>query len=644
MGRFGITASYASEVVKFLLKMELIRAHSGSCALSHVMESWLSSGDDASLIAQLHVKAQFIGEMLEVLADPKTASELLQHANEQYGMGWTVGQQINTRRGWLQPAGLMGCTRDKLLYRTDAGTAFLDLVEVEPPLDRRTVKPTADGAVTERLVQQQQDSDMHGPMRPTRVPWERRTKAVDAMPGGVSNYFESIRWTADQVREHSLSPRALMDRMASHYSISDEYSRLSVGFLRKLGLLHDENGVCVLPDVMHAWLRDNDLTPLMVILHDKVRFIGEMLAALDVPQNSEELHRWANEKYRMSWKSRGQIGLRRAWLQSAGFVRLESNRFHRTDSGTAFLDLVVVEPPFEDHHTTRASLAEAEPAGASRVDEELPVDAALDGTPASRRDAIATELADRIISAATDAANHSQFERVVSEAFDFLGFEAEHLGGSGKTDVLIKARLGRDDSYRVAIDAKTTSSPALQDQQVDWVTLKEHRSKHEADYSMLVGPNPSTRRLLARAESQGVAILSADALADLCRKHAAQPLQLADYRSMFEHGGEADLSMVGERYRQARSRVALAKRLLYAIGEDAERFGRVTARDLHRGLSRDEGQLVATEPEIQGLLDTLASPLVGAISGDPGTGYLLACSLAVTADRLRSLGMALSAG
>lgn len=142
IGRFSISPSYASEIVKLLLKLEFIQDHSGSCVLSHVMESWMSSGDDAPLIAQLHTKAQLIGEMLELLADPKTAPHLLQHANEHYGMGWTVGQQIETRRGWLQSAGLMACTHDKRLYRTDAGPAFLGLVEVEPPLDRCPVSPS----------------------------------------------------------------------------------------------------------------------------------------------------------------------------------------------------------------------------------------------------------------------------------------------------------------------------------------------------------------------------------------------------------------------------------------------------------------------------------------------------------------------
>ena len=168
------------------------------------------------------------------------------------------------------------------------------------------------------------------------------------------------------------------------------------------------------------------------------------------------------------------------------------------------------------------------------------------------------------------------------------------------------------------------------------MTLSEHRAKHEADYSMLVGPDPSTRRLLDRAQDQSVAVLSADALADLCRSHAAQPLGLADYKSMFQSGGAVDLAHIREKSNKAERLASLARRLLDVIGEAAERFGPVIARDLHRGLGRDDGNVVATELEIQSLLHTLSSPLVGAIQGDSDNGYVLACSPAVTAERLRS--------
>lgn len=479
-------------------------------------------------------------------------------------------------------------------------------------------------------------------VRPVYVPWEKRAKSIEAMPGGVTNYFESLRWTAQMVREEPIAPEVLAARMMHQYATGGENVRLALRFLKMVGFLRVESHGCNLPDVMQSWLRDGDSTPLMVILHHKVRLIGEMLAAVDDPMKTSELHHWANDRYRTGWKTTGQIAIRVAWLRSAGLMRRDNLRLYRTDAGSAFLDLVVVEPPF-DGADVLPHLAVPAPLTPGREREPQHADPLPDPESAKQSGPV-DELADRIVGASTDTRNPGQFESVVCEAFNFLGFDAEHLGGSGDTDVLIDARLGRGTSYRVTIDAKTTSAPALQDQQVDWVTLSEHRSKHGADYSMLVGPNPSTRRLLERARSQGVAVLSAEALAGLCRSHAARPLGLADYKSMFQYGGTADLAHIEQQSDQAGKLAALAGRLLDAIGEDAERFGPVIARDLHRGLARDEGNIVATEAEIQGLLDTLASPLVGAIQGDPDSGYVLACSPTVTAERLRILGGALSAG
>ncbi len=405
----------------------------------------------------------------------------------------------------------------------------------------------------------------------------------------------------------------------------------------------------VLPDFVELWLQDGDPSPLMEMMHRRVRFIGEMLHALDHPIAATELLHWAKERYALDWQDRPsgrhELDRRKCWLQSAGLLRMsDEGLLCRTDAGTDFLNLVVVEPPLADRDTTppvpparTAPPEDADPYEGPLVDEPVP----HDERPSQEGGSVAA-LAGRIVAASTDTSNPAQFESVVCEAFAFLGFESEHLGGSGNTDVLLWARLGLDASYRVTVDAKTTSSPALQDQQVDWVTLSEHRAKHKADYSMLVGPNPSTRRLLNRAQQQGVAVLSSDALADLCLRHAAQPLGLADYKSMFQSGGTVDLAHIKEKSNEAERLAALARRLLDVIGEEAERFGPVIARDLHRGLARDEGDIVATESEIQSLLHTLASPLVSAIQGDADAGYVLACSPAVTAERLRILGAVLS--
>ena len=634
--RFNITKKSAITKVSFLGKVDFLRIDSGICTLPDLMQSWLREGDPTPLMVQLHRRVRFIGEMLKALDEPLATARVRQRALEQYEIDWKTNAQIDRRRGWLQSAGLMGRRGDGHLYRTDAGTAFLDFVVVEPPFDRGPVSAASLGGETAQLDRASGQTTERRPSRAAHIPWENRASGVQPMTGGNDRFLESLRRVAENLQEIPPKKTEIISRVAGRLSVSEKSAAAKISFLQKIKFLRFDSGMWILTDLMKSWVLDGDPIPLMVQLHRRIQFIGEMLEALNRPMKVEDLRLWACEQYLMNWQTNTQIDNRRGWLQSAGLMaRHLDGRLYRTDQGTGFLELVVVEAPFKTPPSTPPS-GIAQPAAS--------------GTEASQQDEAPTaqgqiqssgpvaEFVDRLLSASTDTANPTEVEVMVRDAFGSLGFDAEHLGGSGKTDVLVDARLGSGISYRVAIDAKTTASASLPDHQVDWLTLRDHRRKHDADYSMIVGPNPSARRLLERAQDEGVAVLSVEALAGLCRSHAAQPLGLADYKSMFERGGNANLSHIEERWTGAGRRAALARRLLDAIREDAMQFGPVIARDLHRVLGRDEGTIVATESEIQGLLDTLASPLVGAIHGDSANGYVLACSPAVTAARLRILG------
>ena len=473
------------------------------------------------------------------------------------------------------------------------------------------------------------------------VPWEKRLKSIEPMPGGVTNYLESLRWTANQIREEPIAPEVLAARMMHQYAISGENARLVIGFLKKVGFLRVDSDGCNLPAVMRSWLRDGDSTPLMVILHHKLRLIGEMLAAVDDPMKTSELHRWANDRYRTGWKSTGPIDIRVAWLRSAGLMRRDNLHLYRTDAGSAFLDLVVVEPPLAEaddpHHV--AVPVHPTPGGEEPQRPNPP----QDRTQAKQSSSVA-DLADRIVAASTDTRKPEQFESVVCEAFSFLGFDAEHLGGPGRTDVLLEARFGDKAGYRVVVDAKTTSHATLPTQQVVFDTLAEHREKHKAEFAMVVGPNPSARKLVERASRHAVPVMSAETLAELCIMHATQPLGLDYYRSMFEQGGAADTSRIRRRAEEVQRLTSLAKRLVIALAEEAQTLGPMTAAGLRISMHHRQSEAdLPTEEEIGAVLLSLASPLVGAIQGDPRDGYVLACSPAVVAERLLVLGEALSA-
>lgn len=235
-----------------------------------------------------------------------------------------------------------------------------------------------------------------------------------------------------------------------------------------------------------------------------------------------------------------------------------------------------------------------------------------------------------------------RFERAVRDAFAFLGFDAELLGGSGKTDVLLEAPLGRDESYRVAVDAKTSGKGAVLDHQIDWVTLREHRRLHEADYSLVVAPNPASGRLTDRAVEYSVAIMSASQLAGLCRQHGRSPLGLRDYEDLFKVPGAIDTTDLDERADDLARLMGLAAGICSTLAADSSHFGRLTARDLWISLARTDTGSGSSEDEIRSLLDTLASPLVGAADDDHQRGFVLATDLRVTMHRLQLFGSAIS--
>ena len=238
----------------------------------------------------------------------------------------------------------------------------------------------------------------------------------------------------------------------------------------------------------------------------------------------------------------------------------------------------------------------------------------------------------------TDSLNPRRFERAVRDVFDYLGFRAELLGGSGKTDVVLVARLGRSDSYKVTVDAKTTASGRLTHNQVDWETLVDHRTRERANYSLLVGPDPSGDRLFDRALRNKVTVLSAQQLAELCLRHADAPLGLDDYRLLFTTHGKADLTELNKRAERSEWLRGLAADICRTLVERGHIFGYHTARDLWMLRS----QAAATKDEFQAVLDILASRLVGAVHGDREKGYVMATDPKVAQLRLTLLGTELT--
>lgn len=145
-------------------------------------------------------------------------------------------------------------------------------------------------------------------------------------------------------------------------------------------------------------------------------------------------------------------------------------------------------------------------------------------------------LIERLKEAQYDSKRSEQFEVALKDTFSYFGFEAELIGTKGDTDILLTANIG-DETYRVTVDGKTARKGKIPENQINWDSLKDHRNKHNADYTVVVGPNFSEGKLLERAKVHNISVLPTEYIIKLIEEHRKYPITLLDFKDVFTQTG-----------------------------------------------------------------------------------------------------------
>jgi hypothetical protein len=294
-------------------------------------------------------------------------------------------------------------------------------------------------ALSEYLPQPPNRAEGTGDALPPGFAWSQRAKGVLPMPGGYGGYLTSLRKVCTLVADERPTPAELAGRLETVLGVKATAARLRESFLRKVGLICVQGGVCSLGPWSEKWITSGDDRIVVALLHSRCQFIGELLDAARTPHSSDELLSVANETYGMGWDTQTQVLNRRGWLQSAGMLTdMGDGRVQLSGEGRSLLD----ELPLYEPGRRLPVISVAEPPIAERTVELSP-------SPGST---IIDGIVHAIKKSATDSSHPDRFEQAVRNAFAFLGFQAEWLGGSGRTDVLLDAPLGATDSYRVVVD------------------------------------------------------------------------------------------------------------------------------------------------------------------------------------------------
>ncbi len=463
--------------------------------------------------------------------------------------------------------------------------------------------------------------------------WGERISSCQVLPGGYDSYLESGRAILEEIDTKRPTQDQLVGFIMQRFDSKPTSANAAVNGLRGPGFIGLNRGSWELERAGQAWLERGDPVQVVTQLHKSVRFVGEMLAQLIDPKSTSDLLEIANLQYGMSWKTETQLHRRRGWLQSAGMLAVTDGRqLVITEDGRKLVEsLDLAEPLGGPPAVDRTQAPTSECAPGSPVDSSLP-----EASPMSE----ATRVSQELEESATISSDPDRFERAVRDAFQFLGFDATWLGGSGKTDVLLQADIGRGQSYRVVVDAKSTATGNVKDTQVDWITLRDHQVQHQADYIALVGPDPTGQRLFDRAAETGVAVLSVERLASLVHQHDTAPLGLADYRRVFNSPGEFEPDSLAELADDWLRIAATARIAVDEIRRRATHHGPLTARELSLVLHDNPSTDGTTEEELGVILATLASPLLGVLQGESDSGFVATSSdetVRLRLDRLAAL-------
>lgn len=570
--------------------------------VSKEVKDWLANDDPFYLAGYLHANVKFFGELLDAIDQNTTQADLLEIAKTTYALSWTSVDQIRRRTGWLRSLGMLELWGTKVV-RTSSGDRLLSQLQLCSPDEARGMRsegPSADieDASLLELLSSVADIDQEA--------LRKRRPLIGYIPRGAKS---SSRDADDSALTPTTAARKLIEVIGAGMGVEEFRdactAELGISQSSFYSVLHSSRHMGLLEQTAfnffepapnaHELTAVGNETMLVASLHGRFSFFGEILRHLDSPSATSQLVRIAREHYGYSQASNGEIRTRLGFLQDAGLVdRIDWQRFRVTSAGKIFASHLTLQ---------NEKSANEQEGGNDSITDKREIDHFL------------SSIIEDLRKFSKDGSESKAFENAVSRAFGYLGFSAEHLGGPGRTDVIIVAELAPGDRYRVIADAKSSGNGTVAESSVNFDILREHKRKHKADYVVVVGPD-FANRLKDWAVDNKVTLLQVDDLVTILERHSVNPISLVDFRDTFARI-DTHRDEMFERYQLLERRSSLIAKILQivfqeAVDEDPIAAGFVSLENITYALRKEFSPRPSAE-EISESLSFLSNPVVAAL-------------------------------
>lgn len=601
--------------------------NSARLALTDDAQYVIDSGDDLYLIAMFHAHTRFIGEALAALGDGLTHNELNDIAAREYGLIWASRDQVRRRVYWLRAAGLVDVWSNGRIVPTGRGREFLEQIELVAPDDlphrRQDSAHQVDLPAPPSLLSARLDQTDQAALR-------RRKRPLGYVAGGgrVEVMSRLVNTAVPEVNR-----RDFLVFCVEQFGVLESSAEQSLGTLRSFGLLTQVGtDTFAATELAADCLTSGEPLDFIRLLHLNVALLGESLDAIEGTTHSSALMRVLAERYPQLPLTREDITRRVALFLETGLAERIGHSLRRTPLGTALVRTLPLLDQADSEETASDTTAQ------EQTDPRPEATVGVSGESEAKR------LAVELVRAASDSADYRRFERAVAAAFSALGVEVEIHSGPKKTDVIVDVWRSPTSRLRVAVEAKTDGAGLITDQDVQFGRLGEHRKRHDAHCTVLVGPRFDAR-VEFEAGKDKVALLTAKELAKAVVRHARTPLMPREVAALMT---VEDRDSLEPTWRAAeRRQVVLSEvlRTMWKSGNDPVDIeysaGALGVRDIWR----ETKGVVETpfEPsEIEQALSFLGAPfIVGVLKR--GDDHVVAAPPALVAARLRALARAVEA-
>lgn len=562
--------------------------------LSEEAEKWLISDDDFYLATMLSANIRYFSEILAVLREGPTTSRAIQDvASKDYKLSWKTKSEIHARLNWLKDLGLIGFEDFSLKYSiTDLGKDFLSVVGY---VKSEELKSYTDQTLDEREV----------PISAWALEMcKKNEEDLDNKKTGMGYYPGSIQDIHNTILDYLLmmdNPTdfsTIAEYSSVTFSISEQSTRAFISSLINLEFIERKTKTLFqTTELGKKFTTKNFEIDFACCINNKFAFVFNILLELQKKELSvKQLTVMAKVSYNFPSENSNEIHKRLHVLKNAKLIQETGvNLYGLTNRGRNFCEILTTYLPNKKLENIESKIIEVGDDNSLKIN----------------------ELLNEIRISSRESSNPNRFEESLSRAFKVLGFKSEWLGGAGKTDILIQAPTSPKFAYTVAIDAKTTYSGGVTEGQINFDTIVEHRKKHKADFSLVVGREFQGERLIERAIKHNVALLDVEKLEYLIKMHVEVPLKSDSYRKVFSQKGIIDVHVIEEDRNKIVRDGNLLKGIMQCLFEESSdplTEGIMQPREIYL-LLKNQVNINPTPniEEIKQILEFLSSPLIGCI-------------------------------